>query len=456
MDLSLTLAQKQILSQKMRQSAEILQMTTIALSEYMQEIAIENPVVEWEEEVVTENDRYEKLRRKLEWLDASDEQNKRYYQEEREDEQENDDWKFRQEEKQTLQESLLFQINILYLSNEVQKAARYLVDCVHDSGYLEEWALEEAARKFGLTEMEKNEVLETVQSLEPAGVFARSLKECLLLQLRRLEKRYPLCEEIVEHYLDYLAKNQLHIIAKKCKVKIVEVVAASEKIKGLNPKPGSGFAVVSKTDYIIPDAVVKYNGSGFDVVLNQDYIPKMKINGYYKDVLLSDTSEAAKEYITGKIRQAEWIQQCIMKREATLLTTVQSIVQWQQDFFKSQQGQLKPMRLIDIAEKMGVHESTVSRAVRGKYLQCDKGLFGLQYFFTSSVSGGNSEKVSAENVKNLLKEMIEKEDKLAPYSDQKLAELLQEQGVKISRRTVTKYRESLGVSGISGRRQYKQ
>ena len=451
MDLSLTLSQKQILSQRMQQSAEILQMSTLTLSEYIQDLTIENPVMEFETDFPDPEDSFVKLREKLEWLDGTDEQNKPYYQEEQE---ENEDWKFRQSEKEGLREYLLSQINILPCKGSRLRLARFLAESVDDSGYLDAGALCKVEERFGLSSQEVEEVLALLQSMEPAGVGARDLKECLLLQLNRLPVQYPLCENIIENYLEELAKNQLHVIAKKLKVKIIEVVTAKEIITKLNPKPGSGFAQEDGTDYIIPDAVIKKQGDELFVILNKDYIPQIKISSYYKDVLLGNTSNAAKEYIAGKIRQAEWVMQCVQKRESTLLRTIQTIVSWQDAFFQEKGGQLRPLRLSDVAETMGVHESTVSRAIRDKYLQCDRGVFPLQQFFTTGVATSNTGTISADSIKQMIQNIIQNEDKSAPLSDQKLTDQLNAMDVQIKRRTVTKYREAMGIPGTSVRKEY--
>lgn len=451
MDLSLMLSQKQILSQRMQQSAEILQMSTLTLSEYMQELTIENPVLDFDSDVPSKEASYERLRQKLDWMDAPDEQNKGYYQGERD---ESEDWKYQQMQKEGLREYLLSQINILPYKGNTLRAIQFLAESVTGNGYLEEDAMEGAAERFGLSLEETQNALTLLQSLEPVGVGARNLKECLLIQLKRQSSPNPLCIKIVENYLEELAKNQLHVIAKKLKVKIIEVVTAKEQITALNPKPGSGFAEDSGTDYIIPDAIIKKEGASLVVQLNKEYIPQMKINSYYKDVLTGDTSNAAKEYISGKIRQAEWVMQCIQKRESTLLKTIQTIVHLQEEFFCSMIGDLRPLRMSNVAEAMGVHESTVSRAVRDKYIQCDRGVFPLQHFFTAGVLVKGEEQISVDSIKKMIVELIAQEDKRKPLSDQKLTDRLNEMDVQIKRRTVSKYRESLGYPGTAGRKQF--
>ncbi len=450
MQLSMNLSQKQSLSQHMQQSAEILQMGALTLFEYIQGLAMENPVMEWEEP--KEEQEYDKALKRLEWLEASDEQNKGYYQQEREDREENDDWRFPQRQEQTLEEYLLFQINILPIKAKQRAVLRFLAESILDSGYLEEDSLQAAKEQFFLSEQGLQKALKMLQMLEPPGVGARNLQECLLLQIQRKDKKYAVCEKIIQHYLPLLAKNQLHIIAKELKIKMVEVVAAKDMIKTLSPKPGRGFFCYEKTEYVLPDVILKQQGEEICVILNDGFLPKLKINDYYKEILLSDTSDAAKQYVASKIRQAQWVMQCIAKREATLLKTVQCIVQLQKPFFLQKQEGLSPMRLLDVAQKIGVHESTVSRAIKEKYLQCAQGVFPLSYFFTAGVCTKTEAAVSSDSVKKQIAKLIAQEDKKKPLSDRALSELLCEKGIALSRRTVAKYRAALGIAEASGRK----
>lgn len=450
MELSMTVAQKQILSQRMQQSAEVLQMGMITLFEYMQNVAIENPVVEWEE--AYNEQEYNKVLQKLEWLDATDEQNRRYYQEEQEDQEENDDWKFKQQEGETLQEHLLYQINILPISAKQRKILSFIVQSIKEDGYLEQDSFYALKEKFHITQQQAEQALKYIQSLEPAGVGARNLKECLLLQLERKSQKYPLCETIIKQYLELLAKNQLHIIAKELKVKIVEVVEASEIIKKLCPKPGIGFSSKEKIEYIVPDIIIKQKEDNFFVIMNDKFLPKLKINGYYKEILSQDTSPAAKEYITTRVKQAEWTMQCIAKRESTLMKIAECIIQLQKPFFEQKNEGLLPMQLYDVAQKIGVHESTVSRAIKEKYLQCCRGIFPLSYFFSTAISTNLEETISSDNIKKMIVTLINQEDKKKPLSDRALAENLNEKGIEISRRTVAKYRDALGIAGASKRK----
>jgi RNA polymerase sigma-54 factor len=459
MDLSLHLSQKQILSQKMQLSARILQMTSLDLSEYLQQLATENPVLEWEE--VTElssNKELEDMRKRLQWLKDADEKSRRQYQQEHKDV--GDEWNFALSEGESLTDYLLAQINLLVITQTQYVALRYLAQCISPSGYLQDSMVNEMANKFSLTEDDTQEVLKLLHSLDPAGIGARNLRECLLLQLDKKKNKSFLCEEIIKHYLEQLGKNQLQIIARKLKVTVDEVIDAKKIIQSLNPKPGSGFASDHYTEYVIADIAVYWQDGKLQVTVRKDGMGKFKINPYYEDILSNLSETEAGEYIATKIRQAQWVMQCVEKRNTTVLRTAEAIVAWQRTFFTQPDGALKPMRLLDIAQQLQLHESTVSRAIKGKYLQCSRGVFPLHYFFTTGIAtqmptktqAETQTQISSQTVKEKISRIIETEDKNAPYSDRKITELLNEMGIEISRRTVAKYREAMGIAGASGRK----
>lgn len=454
MELSLTLSQKLALSQKMQQSAEILQMSSQELAEYVKEFSVENPVVEFEEKK-DEESRFDSIRKKIEWLDASDEQNKTYYQEEKEDETDNDMWKFKQTQGESLEDFLLSQINVLPMSAKRLSIAHYIVESMDRNGYLEE-SEEVFAKRLHIDTVLFQEVLSVVQGLEPAGIGAFSLKQCLLLQLHKMEQPCPLAEKIIENELEALGKNQIPQIAKRLKVKTQEVVEACKLIRSFNPKPGSSFKSDENLEYIVPDVLIEKDKNGiFQIILNNEYLPQIRINPYYKTIMKEAENDKAKEYVSNKMKQAEWVVQCITKRNETLTKTMHVILEMQKDFFEKGTDYLCPMRLCDVAQKIQMHESTVSRTVRDKYLQCSWGVFALHQFFSTGLATSNeANKVTPEHVKRMIKTIIDEENKQSPLSDRIISEVLKEKGIEISRRTVTKYRESMNIAGISGRKSF--
>lgn len=454
MDLSLQLSQKQVLSQRMRQSVEILQMNTLALSEYAKTLAEENPLLEWgEEEQPLETGRGERLLQKLEWLRENDEQNRGGYRVEQENEGERENSRFGRRDAESLREYLLFQINILKEGEREKLVLRFLAESTEESGYLEPGALDAAKGRYHITEEQAEGLLRLLQTLDPPGVGARDLRECLRIQLKQKGASGLACK-IAEDYLGELAKNRLGHIAKKLKASEEEVRAAAAEIRACAPKPGSGFFGGRPVEYVVPDILVEREHGGLTVTLNSFAAPHLRLSDSYIKMLRQGAGAETEEYIAKKLKQAEWALQCIAKRESTLKQAAAEIVERQKDFFLYPEGQLRPLRMADVARSMGVHESTVSRAVKDKYLQCGRGVFPLAAFFSTALATEQGDAVSADSIKRRLRTLIEGEDKAKPLSDRELAERLQAEGMRISRRTVAKYREGMGIAGAAGRKRY--
>ncbi len=456
MELNLNTSQKLNLSQRMVLSAKILQMSSIELNEYLKELSETNPLVEYEEKAPPEN-KFDNLSKKLEWLDAGDEQNRYYYSQDKDDEGEN--WNFSAMQDETLEEHLLGQINTQKLDPNVQAAAEFAAKSLDENGYLKETA-QSISVLTGIDDKLAAEGIALLKTLDPPGVGASTLSECLELQLLAADKPDMTAIAIVREHLDAIAKNQLKAIAKGLGVSLDEVIASVNRIKTLNPKPSRGFSSNESLGYITPDAYIYKNRQGdYDITLSDYYSPTIRINSYYKTIVKSGENDEAREYISDKLHQAEWVMKCIDRRNSTLMSTLGLIVRIQRGFFDSGAGNLVPMKLSDIALKLNVHESTVSRAVRDKYIQCVWGIFPISYFFSSSVSKtaqirSGGQEISQDSAKLKIREIIEKENKAKPLSDRAIAEMLEADGIYISRRTVAKYREALGIPGTSVRKKY--
>lgn len=453
MELKVQISQTQVLSQKMIQSAEILQMSSQELENYMKELALENPVVDLEEQTDS-TDRDEELKRKIEWLESSDEQNRVYYSNDYTEDGERDPWNFNADDGESLAEYLMSQLLTKGLNDRQMRLAEYMVNCLDDKGYFKE-DCKEIADKFKESTGNVEKVLALLKTLEPAGICAESLSECLLLQLDRKQVKAPALRIIIKDYLELVGKNQLHVIAKKMKLPVETILKECEMIKGLNPKPGSSFCSRETLRYITPDVTVVKLSGYYEILLNEYMYPRMSVNGYYKKMLTDDAPKEAKDYISGKIRQAEWVMNCISQRNKTLLSVTKAIVDNQEAFFLNGPGALKPMKQADIAAVLDIHESTVSRAVRDKYVQCSWGIFPMNYFFSKGVSAlKGSKAVTPEYIKRHIQEIISAEDKKKPYSDRIIGEKLEERGISLSRRTVAKYREEMGIKDASGRKKF--
>lgn len=453
MELQMKMNQQMKLSQQMIQSSQILQMGALELSAYIKEMALENPVMDLEEKF-SENKDKANLEEKLKWLQQSDEQNRVYYRQEYGDGGEKDIWNFVEEHtREDLWEYLQPQLLTRSLSSKEMETVEYMVHCLDDKGYLDE-DIEVIANCLHITAEEANQALTLLQGLEPAGIGARNIKECLLLQVEREAPQDWIVKAVISNCLELLSKNQLPRIAKKLGTTLEEVAMAQEIIRSLNPKPGGRFGGEAKMSYIVPDMIVVKLKDYYEILLNENMYPDITINAYYHSLFLKETEKETKDYLNNKIKQAEWIRDCIAQRNKTLLDVVRKIVDMQQDFFACGQG-LKPIRLADVADALNIHESTVSRAIKEKYLQCTWGIYPLHFFFRKGLlRESGQEKISVLEIKRRIKEIVDEEDKKKPLSDQKVMERLMADGISISRRTVAKYRDSMGIGYAGSRKQF--
>ena len=451
MDIQLATEQRQTISQRMIQSARILQMNTQELEAYIKQQEMENPLIELRD-AAPEKEASD-LMRKLEWLNSADEQNRIYYRDEYEEEETREPWNISAGEDNSLAEYVLAQLMPMMEDDRDEEIFYYLACSLDSRGYLEE-DMEAVRERFGLTAPEAAHYLSMLQSVDPAGIGARSLSECLLLQLDRLQEDVEVARRVVLEHLKDMGQNHLPQIAKALGVSLEDVLDACEQIRGLNPKPGSGFSDRENLRYIQPDVTVIKFQDYFQVMVNDGTLPKITINDYYRRMLKGDASDETKEYISTKLNQAEWVMRCIEQRGKTLNAVTRALVERQKAFFELGPGHRVPLRLSDIAERLDVHESTVSRAVREKYLQCAWGIYPMNYFFSRSISGEQTETVTPERLRQEIRRILEQEDGVKPLSDQKIAERLAEAGIEISRRTVAKYRQEMNIPGAGGRKHF--
>ena len=334
-----------------------------------------------------------------------------------------------------------------------------MLESLDSKGYLTE-STEDVASCLSADTETVERLLERLQQLDPAGVCARSLEECLKLQLERQQMLTPVMETLIDSCLELVAKNQIPAIARKLRLPQEQAAGFCQIIKSLNPKPGVSFSNRDKLRYIIPDVTIVKFKEHFDILLNESMYPGIQINSYYRQMSRNPESPELKEYLDGKIRQAEWIKQCISQRSKTLMDVSKAILERQEAFFTYGPSHLVPLKMMDVAQALDIHESTVSRAASKKYLQCSWGVYPMTYFFSREVfsrsTAAGSQSMTAAGVKEALRAVIDQEDKQKPLSDRLLSEKLAEKGISISRRTVAKYREEEGIPDASGRKQYTQ
>ena len=450
MELKINLRQIQSLSPQMIQATKLLQMGIADLREYLQEQLMENPVLESEEYSQIESRKNRDFIDKLDWLCSGDIQNRSYY---RDDAQNITEWISTETSVgESLYEHLRTQINFHRLSPALRDAVECIIQSLNSSGWLDE-SVTDLVVHAGTSETDILRAIELVQGLEPAGVAARNLSECLILQLLR-QGETGLSIVIARDYLEDMRQDHYHSIAKKTDSTQEEVRAACKLIRSLNPRPGAGFASTETANYFVPDLAVFAVGNGFEIVANDTYIPSLRISSYYDHLMTTSDDAEVRDYLSEKLKQAKWVVQAVEQRRFTLLACAEHIVKRQDAFFRFGPGHLLPMALTDIATEIGVHESTVSRAIQDKYLQCVYGVFPLKYFFSRALAvSEGAEDASADRAKAALRLLIQGENKKKPLSDQKLCQLLAGQGIQISRRTVAKYRDEMGIPSTNGRKE---
>jgi RNA polymerase sigma-54 factor len=357
--------------------------------------------------------------------------------------------------KESLSDHLLWQFLMTSPDATTENIGSLIIGNLNRDGYLDV-SLDDIAETSGASPEEVERVLRVLQTFNPIGVCARNLSECLLIQLKHLGLGdNGLLIEIVKNHLHHLENKNYRAICKALKVRIDNVIAAVNVIKGLEPKPGREFSE-SDVQYITPDIYVYKSENDFVIVLNDDGLPKLQVNSYYKKAMVrgDKISAETKEYLQEKLRSAAWLIRSIHQRQKTIYRVMESILKFQRPFFENGITHLKPMVLRDVAEDIEMHESTISRVTTNKYAYTPQGIFELKYFFNSSIKRIHGDAIASASVQDKIKKIIESENPKKPFSDSKMAEMLKDQNVDIARRTVAKYREMLGVLSSNKRKQF--
>lgn len=345
----------------------------------------------------------------------------------------------------TLPEHLLSQLNMTSLSKEELVIGEYLIWNINEDGYLA-YPTELIAKNLGVDQEKVERVLKIIQHFDPVGIGARSLQECLLIQMREIDSNNEIAVTILrDHFEDFTNKRYEKII-KKMDITLDDIRDVIEEVTKLNPKPGEGY-VLLHLNVIVPDLVVEKEDGEFKIMMNDWNIPHLRINNSYKELLLDKkkSSKKTRDYIRQSLESARWLINSIHQRRATILRVMEAIIDKQRDFFEQGKDYLKPMILKDIADEIGMDISTISRVTNGKYVQTEHGVFELKYFFSERIHSDAGEDVSNKKIKALIKGIIDQEDPNRPFNDQRIAEMLKEKGFKVARRTVAKYREQMMI-----------
>lgn len=466
---SLKLTQQPIMTPQLQQAIKLLQLSRMELMDWIRQEEEENPILD---EVVEPTIETEPIEMNYEVLTTPPAETSVI----RSEGSEYPDWEWRSNrgsggardfdedddrptfenlvtKKATLYDHLLWQLRLNHFTEEERVMGAVIIGNLNEDGRVQ-FPLGEIANQngFDLTLLEG--VLCKVQAFDPPGIAARDLRECLLLQAQQKHPDDHLIQRVIQEHLPQMASKSYRIVAKDLAVSMEAVAEAARRITQLNPRPGRAFSE-EQIPYITPDVYVYKVGNDYVVVLNEDGLPKLRVNPYYREILREQIQSKgeAREYINEKIRSALWLIKSIHQRQRTIYRVTKSIVRFQREFLDKGVSCMKPMVLKDVAADVEMHESTISRVTSNKYVHTPQGIFELKYFFNSSIQTSRGENIASESVKENIRETLKKEDPQRPYSDQELVEILKKQGILIARRTVTKYRDILGVLPSTRRKQ---
>jgi RNA polymerase sigma-54 factor len=471
--LELKLSQKLVLTPQLQQAIKLLQMPQLELSQSINQELTENPFLE--EEVT--NEQPESVEKEASTLDETPERDDAetpleglmtftvddYFEERSSDGRDVGYFNpgtmihptFEQftSKDNDLYDHLLWQLRLTARSDVTKKIGETIIGNIDENGYLcaSEDEISEASG-HGLKDVQ--EAITLIQSFDPPGIGARTLKECLLIQLRLLELSGSLVEKLVNDHLSDLERKNYKLLAKQYDTTLDDIIAAVKIIEELDPKPGRNFASVS-TNYIAPDVHIEKSDDEFQIILNDEGVPRLRLNSHYRKLLANKSmlSKEEKNYLDERLRSAVWLLKSLDQRNRTIYKVTASIIKFQKDFFNKGTQHLKPLNLRDVSEDIEMHESTVSRVTSNKYLACNQGIFSFRHFFSSALQGNNGN-ISSTIVKEMIKKLILEENSFKPYSDLKIAEMLKQKNISIARRTVAKYREELKIPPHNKRKRY--
>ncbi|MGD1047989.1 MAG: RNA polymerase factor sigma-54 [Candidatus Krumholzibacteriaceae bacterium] len=483
--LHIGLQQRLVMTPKLQQALKLLQMPTLELQQVLKQEVLQNPLLEEIDDADTDSDEEEPAEIEESSETRAEAQAAKVEPAEGEESEESkkertstDDYfessfgagdGFTNEEsredfvervpvaKQSFSEYLTSQLRLITKDEMQLQIGAYIIGSLDDSGYLTA-SLDEIARAMPIPADrigEVENVLKIIQTFDPVGVGARDLRECLLIQLEAKGMGDSLAARIVRDHFEEFKQRKYLDLSKALKMPLKEVQEQAHVIGSLNPKPGLDI-IADEPKYVIPDLVVDRVGDRLLVSLNDRNVPRLRISQSYRDELQQNVEldSEAKDFIQSRLKNAKWLIQTIEQRRRTMIKVMEAIVEEQREFFEKGAVALRPLTLQQVASKISMHESTVSRVTTNKYVQTPRGVYELKYFFSSSLSTEDGDEVSAKSAKMNIKGIIAKEDTRRPLSDQKIADILKKDGLIIARRTVAKYREQLGILPARHRKQY--
>ncbi|AWI03025.1 RNA polymerase sigma-54 factor [Clostridium drakei] len=453
MDFSLNLTQEQklIMTQEMQLSVKLLQMSSFELQEYVEKEVQENPVLDAKVGTQSNEDHkeidYKQLIKYFEFDNYS------HHNYEKNDDDEVSPFNFISEKK-SLKEYLQEQIRDLNEKDYVKAVCLYIVENIDARGYLDV-SDKEIIEELKISKKLADYSIKTIQSLEPDGIGAKDLKDCLKIQINKKGLEDENIYKIIDEYLELLAENKYNVIAKYLNIDVKKAQEYGDIIKSLRPRPSSGFYTGEDVKYIVPDAQIRKIDNEYYIIMNEDAAPKLSINAMYKEIIQNENDKNAVDYVKEKLNSAIFLIKSIQHRKSTIYRVLEKILELQRDYFEYGDKYLKPMTLKEISESLEMHESTVSRAIRDKYIYTNNGTIKIKDLFTTGLSKSSTgEDVSTRIIKDAIKDLIDKENKEKPLSDQAICDILTGKGMNISRRTVAKYREEIGIKSSKGRKRF--
>lgn len=455
--LNLTQEQKLVMTQQMQLSVRLLQMSSFELKEYIEKEVQENPILDAKDIELNNNNKEETKLDYKEFIKNIEFDNYSHHSYERNEDKEISPFNFISEKK-SLKEYLTEQIRYLGEKDYVKAVCNYIIENIDRRGYLI-LSNEELGKELKISKDLSDYCIKIVQSLDPSGIGARNLNECLKIQLNRKKLSDENIIQIIDNYLELIAENRYDIIAKKLNIDVKCAQKYGDIIKGLDPKPSRGFYTGEEVKYIMPDAYIRKIDGEYFILMNDDLVPRLTINSMYRDIIKGEDSKEndknALDYVKDKLNRAVFLIKSIQHRKSTIYRVLEKILEIQRDYFDYGDSYLKPMTLKEISESLDMHESTISRAIREKYIYTSRGTVKIKNLFTTGISSSlNGENISASIIKREIKSIVDGEDKKKPLSDQSICNLINEKGMNISRRTVAKYREELGIKSSKGRKRY--
>ena len=449
--LTIEQTQKLTMTPELIQAIRILQFNTQELDSFVQEEMMENPVLEFDKQKEEPGTEVTELMEKIRDDYDDDDSYKQW-----EYSKDKEEYSYEQfvSKEETLEDYLLLQLTFSDLKGEDLKIGRYMVEAIDENGYLTV-ETDAVARSFKTEQDRIERILDVIQTFEPSGVGARCLKECLIIQLASKGLLDEVTEHVILNHLEDLGDNKLNKVAKAIGIPVNQVQMISDLIRTLEPKPGRSFASGESVKYIVPDVIVEKINDEYVVTSNDSSIPHLMVSPYYSSLSReAKNDEELSKYLTDKFNSAMWLIKSIEQRRQTIYNVAEAVVSHQKEFFDKGTKYLKTLTLKQMAESIGMHESTVSRSVNGKYMQTPRGMFEIKYFFSGGITGQDGEGVSSNSIKTIIKEIIDGENPEKPYSDQDIVGILSDKGIEISRRTVAKYREGMNILSSSKRRRY--